>query len=261
MNLRLAFLGTGTCNSTARGPSSLAFSNDFEVVSVDFGGGAYHQIHRLNDSFFHHSKISTIFLTHFHIDHVSGLPDFFWGEIWDTSGSRNIPLSLIGPQGLKSFYNDRLLPFLGDCRFPFEVRLVELSDGEIYKGSFYTAQSYKLAHGEESTGYLFEINKINLAVTGDTEYCTNLIHLLNNADIAVMEWSISDNSSYAGHISTSDIIKLIKDEAIPEKLFITHIYPLPGVDFEEQIKKNKLLTDINSNRFFFPNDLEVIKLQ
>jgi ribonuclease Z len=260
MSLKLAFLGTGTCNATSRNPSSLALSNGEEVICVDFGGGAYHQISRLNDPFFHYKNITTIFITHFHIDHVSGLPDFLWGEMWDSSGIRSTPITLVGPRGLKDFYQKRLIPFIGDYPIPFEVRLIELSDGELYEAALYTVRSYELFHGDFSTGYLFNINEFRLAVTGDTGYCENLLSLLNESDAAVMEWGISDMNTYPIHISTADVLEIIKRDSVPERVFINHMYLSPGLSFEEQVEKNRLLLGEYSDRFYFPRDLEIIEL-
>lgn len=260
MSLKLAFLGTGTCNATPRNPSSLALSSGREVICIDFGGGAYHQIARLNDPFFYYKNITAIFLTHFHIDHVSGLPDFLWGETWDSSGIRSNPITIVGPRGLKDFYQKRLIPFMGDSPIPFEVALIELSDGESYEGAFFTARSYELLHGEFSTGYLFTVNKLKLAVTGDTGFCESLISLLDDSDMAVMEWGISDYNSYPIHITTDDVLEIIARGSVPKRVFVNHMYLSNGLSFEEQVEKNRMLLKEYSDRFYFPRDLDVFEL-
>ena len=260
MPVKLAFLGTGTCNSSVKNPSSLAMSNGHEVVLVDAGGGSYHQLSRLGDDAFHYKKISTIFITHFHIDHISGLPDLLWGEMWDHAGRREEPLTIVGPHGLKNFFNDRVMGFMGDYPLPFEVKLVELGDRESAEGSFFRATSYHLEHGEFSTGYHFDLGAVKLAVTGDTGYCENLLTLLGESNIAVMEWSVSDFTKYPGHISSSDIVKLIKIDALPEKVYIVHMYPRQGISIEEQREKNRELLGDKSVAFAFPEDLDIITL-
>lgn len=261
MSIRLAFLGTGTCNSTSRNPSSLTLGDGGEVICVDFGGGAYHQLSRLADPHFSYKNITVIFLTHFHADHVSGLPDFLWGEMWDFGGRREVPVTLVGPHGLKNFYQDRLLPFLGDYPIPFEVKLVELGDGETLDGGFYAAKSFHLEHGEFSTGYLFTMGGRTLAVTGDTGYSESLINLLRKSDVAVMEWSLPDYNTYPGHLSTSDIVKLLKTGVLPEKIFITHMYLAPETEFEEQVKRSREILGGEAGRFTFPRDLEIFELE
>ena len=260
MTIKIAFLGTGTCNSTGKNPSSLAISNGDNVILVDAGGGAYHQLSRLDDPYFHYRKLSAIFITHFHTDHVSGLPDILWGEMWDHTQRREEPLTIIGPHGLNNFYNNRVLGFIGDYPLPFEVRCIELDEGASYKDSFFSATSYHLSHGDYSSGYLFDINGCKLAVTGDTGYCENLISLLKSSNFAVMEWSVSDFNTYPGHISSSDIIKLIKLDAIAERMFIVHMYLNRDETMENRITKCRDILEDKSPAFTFPEDRDIITL-
>lgn len=261
MELQLAFLGTGTCNASDRNPSSLAITDGSDLLLLDAGGGAYHQIARLANPEFNYRNISTIFLTHFHIDHISGLPDILWGEMWDSTGRRSEPLTIVGPRGLNNFYSDRLLPFMGDYPLPFEVRLVELADGESYTGSFYSTKAYHLEHVEYSSGYLFEFEGLKFAYTGDTGYCEPLVRLLSDSDIAVMEWSISDYKSFPGHLSTGDIITFINLGIFPEKVYINHMYLPHGISFEDQVRKNKEIFKDMDDRVYFPRDLDIIRLK
>jgi len=259
--LKLAFLGTGTCNATPNNPQSVLFSNGDEMVAVDFGGGAYHQVSRLQDDDFNYRNLTTVILTHFHVDHVSGLPDLLWGEMWDTQGHRTEPLTLVGPHGLENFYRERLLPFVGDYPLPFEVQLVELDDGGNFEGGFFEAWSMKLAHGEYSTGYLFDFAGEKIAVTGDTGYCPELEELLRRSDRAIMEWGIPDlENDYAKHISSEDILTLVKNDVLPEKVYITHMYLKPGLTFGGHVDKLRAMLGEHSARFFFPVDREIITL-
>lgn len=261
MNIELAFLGTGTCNSSGRNPASFALSNGSEVVLLDAGGGAYHQLSRLESPAFNYKNISTIFISHFHVDHISGLPDLLWGEMWDSTGRRENPLIIAGPHGLRNFYNERLLPFMGDYPLPFEIQLIELSHGETFSGSFFTATSHHLEHGEFSTGYLFDFGDKCLAYTGDTGYCDNLIELIKKADSAIIEWSISDYASYPGHLSSSDFAKLIKLGIFPGTVYINHMYIPSGSTYEFQVKKNREILGDFSERVIFPQDLDIITIK
>ncbi|GEM_PF-551236 len=259
MSIRMAFLGTGTCHATARNPSSLAVSNGNEIILVDAGGGAYHQLPRLTDPFFDYRNISTVFLTHFHVDHVSGLPDLIWGEMWGAQ-KRERPLALVGPKGLKHFYEDRLLPFIGDYTFPFAVTLSELAPDESFHGAFYTACSYHLHHGDCSTGYLFNFPDAALAITGDTGYCENLLTLLRSADIAVMEWSMPAGQSIPDHLSTDDVLRIAKAGAFPQQVYAQHMYLLPDEEFEARVESNRQTLGADARRFIFPKDGDIVDL-
>lgn len=260
MCIHLAFLGTGTCNASDRSPSAAAISLGGEVVCIDFGGGAYHRMARLADRRFNYRSISVIMLTHFHVDHVSGLPDLLWGEMWDSRGKREKPLTLVGPGGLENFYRQRLLPFVGGYPLPFEVNLVELAPGEHFKGSGFSAVSRRLDHGEYSTGYLFETGEIRLAVTGDTGYCGALEDLMSAATHGIMEWSIQDHTTFPGHLSAADVAALVEKNLLPPVCFITHMYLPAGVGFEEQVALNRKITGESEVKFVFPRDGDIFAL-
>jgi ribonuclease Z len=261
MSYELAFLGTGTCNSTNRNPAALALSDGSDVVMIDFGGGAYHQLSRLGKNHFRHDNISLIMLTHFHVDHVSGIPDFFWGEMWDSSGAREKPITIAGPQGLSNFMEQRLLPFMGGYEVPFPINLVELSPGDTYGYTFFTAQMFSMSHSQGAGGYLFDLGGNSLAVTGDTGFCEGLVEMLSQADIAVMEWSNPGSSDSSAHISGDDISQLIKMNTLPGSVYFTHIYLSQGISFEEQVNRNRELLDSHSGKIHFPHDCEIIEIE
>lgn len=256
MSVKLAFLGTGTCVSTPRNSSALSISDGKEMILVDCGGGCYHQISRVGDDFFSHEMISTVLLTHFHADHASGLIDLLWGEMWDPVSPRTAPLTLVGPLGLTPFARKCVLPFIGEHTIPFEIRLVELTHGGSFHGSFFTSHAHRLSHTDSSTGYLLEVGGTRLGVTGDTGFCDNLMTLLSSSDTAIMEWSLSGNAATPYHLSDSDFMRLIQAGVMPPKIFITHLYPQPGITFDQQVAKKKKLLGAEAGRFFFPEDLD-----
>lgn len=261
MNIKLAFLGTGTCNSTPRNPSALALSNGDDVVLIDCGGGCYHQISRLNSDFFRHDAISAVLLTHFHVDHVSGLADLIWGEMWDSGGPRTKPLVIAGPPGVARFISERLLPFIGNYDIPFTIHPVEMPDNYTLNFSFFSARAYKLEHADSSNGYMITAGKTRLAITGDTGFCDKLVTLLSDSGIAVIEWSRSICDSYPSHLSNSDIKRLIEMNVLPPRVYITHMYLSRGLKFNQQVRENRDFLGQHAGRFLFPEDLDVIDIE
>jgi ribonuclease BN (tRNA processing enzyme) len=260
MHVKLAFLGTGTCASTHSNPSALAISNGQEMALVDCGGGCYHQISRLGDTFFSHEKICAVLLTHFHADHASGLIDLIWGEMWDPVSPRTAPLTLAGPPGLASFTRECVLPFIGGHHIAFDIRTVEIAHSESFHGPFFAARAHRLSHTVSSTGYCFEIGGARLAMTGDTGFCDNLPTLLSSSDTAVMEWSLAGRVTAPYHLSDSDIMRLIQAGAMPPKVYFTHMYPLPGITCDQMIAMKKEILGAEAVRCFFPRDLDIVEL-
>ncbi len=260
MAVKLAFLGTGTCSATERNPASCAVSDGKEVVLIDCGGGCYHQLARLGRKDFPFRSVNLIVLTHYHVDHVAGLPDFFWGEMWDTRGRRSRPLTILGPPGLNDFIDRRFLPFIGDHEIPFEFEPVEIQPGERFSHTFCDITSYHLIHGPRSSGYLFSVDGTKLAITGDTGYCDNLLKLARESDILVMEWAIRGFDDHEKHINGEDMKRLVTSGALPERVYITHVYPENGLTFEEQAVEMKRAVGVGSGRLFFPVDWDVIEI-
>ena len=258
--LQLAFLGTGSSSSTEKNPSSFAISCSSRLVMIDFGGGAYHQLSRLNNSSFAGELISDIFLTHFHMDHVSGLPDFLWGEIWNNRGQRTNPVNIIGPRGLKEFWCNRLIPFF-DREIPYTVNLHELDENDLFEDTLFSVKSVKLQHNENSTSYLFSFDGINIAFTGDTGYCPELIDLVNSADLAVCEWSFTENSPSDSHLGGDEIEMLLENTDPRCGIYFTHIFPEINKNFSDLIKRREERTDPYNRNLYFPEDLFILDVK
>jgi ribonuclease Z len=102
--MRLIFLGTSSMRPTKlRNVTSIALQLDGETWLFDCGEGTQNQI--MKSSLI--SKISNIFITHLHGDHVFGLPGLATQLNTDR---RNLPLALniFGPLGIRQFVTNNL---------------------------------------------------------------------------------------------------------------------------------------------------------
>ena len=92
--------------------------------------------------------IGIICITHFHADHISGLP----GMLLDIGNSeRTEPLTIIGPKGLT-----RVVSALRTIapELPFEVRLVEIEENfQSFKFDGFRIEAFKLNHNIVCYGY------------------------------------------------------------------------------------------------------------
>ena len=79
---------------------------------------------------------------------------------------------------------------------------------------------------ELSRGYRFECTQGKiLAVSGDTDYCDEMIALGKEADLMILECSVPDNMKLKGHLTPTECGKLGK-KANCRKLCLTHFYPV-----------------------------------
>lgn len=98
--------------------------------------------------------IDYICFTHYHGDHISGLPGLL---LTIGNSNRTEPLKLIGPKGLKRVV-DGLRVIAPDL--PYELEYIEIVDEYevIYIGE-YVLEAYKLNHNVRCYGYTISINR------------------------------------------------------------------------------------------------------
>jgi ribonuclease Z len=146
--MKVIFLGTAASKPTKeRGLSSVALQYQGEVILFDCGENAQRQMISLIKP----SRISAIFLSHFHGDHVLGVP----GLLMTMSlNQREDPLEIFGPE--KTIYFLKNLLNSGYFGITFEVRVKELEENEKVDFKDFYVQCFKTDHGIPSLGYIFK---------------------------------------------------------------------------------------------------------
>ncbi|KAL9647304.1 hypothetical protein ABK040_011671 [Willaertia magna] len=127
--MRLTFLGTSSgVPTTKRNVSSMALQLESgQIFLIDCGEGTQHQLQK---SSLKSGKITRIFITHLHGDHVYGLP----GLLCTLSGNNpetRTHLHIYGPLGLKSFLRQTLS--LSDAHLGFVLKVHELVPKDMTK--------------------------------------------------------------------------------------------------------------------------------
>lgn len=147
--MKLYFLGTGAAlPGKKRNVSSTALLFRNNNVLVDCGEGTQRQIQWCNFSFM---KISHVFITHFHLDHILGL--FGLMESMKLN-DRKKALNIVGPSGIRKLIDD--LISIGLIKRDFPLRTTKVSDGSEIGVNGMTVKSFENTHGPNSLGYVFE---------------------------------------------------------------------------------------------------------
>ncbi len=118
---------------------------------IDCGEGTQIAIREKGWSF---KPIDVICFTHYHADHISGLPGML---LTMGNGDRQEPLTMIGPPGLQRVVNAlrMIAPEL-----PFEIRFIELTQPrEDIEINGYHIHAFRVSHNVTCYGYSVEIKR------------------------------------------------------------------------------------------------------
>lgn len=119
---------------------------------IDCGEGTQITIKQKGWSF---KSIDTICFTHYHGDHISGLPGLL---LTMGNSDRQEPLTLVGPRGLERVVNGLrvIAPEL-----PFELKFIELTENyQQLELNGYKIEAYRLNHKVTCYGYNLVIDRI-----------------------------------------------------------------------------------------------------
>ena len=144
MDLDVLFLGTaGSSPGAGRGLPATLIRRGGDRLLMDCGEGTQRQLMRSIGLV----ELEDVFITHFHADHVLGLPGMLKTF---ALRQRERPLTLHGPLGLP-----RLLRTLGPVigRLPFELELVEMEPNDELTRDGYRIAAYATDHGVPGIGF------------------------------------------------------------------------------------------------------------
>ena len=147
--MRIVFLGTGSGWPTKkRNVSSIAVENRGDVMLMDCGEGTQRQMLYTPISFM---KISRILVSHFHGDHILGIPGLIQSM---ALAGRERPLFIVGPEGTEDMVNKLLS--LGDFKKSFDVHAIFMNDGDVIDVGNHMIRAAAVKHTVPTLAYSIE---------------------------------------------------------------------------------------------------------
>ena len=142
----VTFLGTGNAVPTEkRNHTAILISYKNENVLVDCGEGTQRQFRIVGRS---PHKLTRILITHWHGDHILGLPGLFQ-TLALTGYSKN--LGVYGPKNTRYFMG--LIEKLTAYKIKLDIK--EISSGKVFENSEIKIESLQMNHGTSTLAYSF----------------------------------------------------------------------------------------------------------
>jgi len=150
MNLEAFILGSGGMMPLPnRHLTSALLRREGDLFLFDAGEGTQVSLRRLNLRW---KKISVIFISHTHADHVTGLPGIL---MLSSQVDRDEPLYVIGPPKIREYIdmNRRVL----DMYINYEIVVREITGPEVvYETDEFQVRAFPLRHSKPCFGYTLE---------------------------------------------------------------------------------------------------------
>ncbi len=183
MKILLTFLGTSSAIPTkTRNHSSIFLKYKDENILIDCGEGTQRQIRIAG---INPCSITRLLITHFHGDHVFGLPGLFQTLALN---NYNKTLFIYVPKNTKKYINEIFKTFVPVKKIKYEVREVS---GKFFETKDFFLQAIPLDHDTSTNGYIFQekdklrINKEKLKKLNIPEKTPELAKLVQGKNIKI----------------------------------------------------------------------------
>jgi ribonuclease Z len=247
---RVTLLGTGDPipRMDRFGPATLVEVAGQHLL-FDVGRGATQRLLQLGIPI---RDLDAVFLTHFHSDHVTGLPDLWMTgwlpppfgrrseafEVWGPTGTRNLleQLGLAFEANKNIRISDELLPPAGIELLAHEFD----SNGVVYEMAGVRVTAFAVDHGElikPAYGYRVDYDNRSVVISGDTRFDENLIVAAKGVDLVIHEVALASDELLASskqfrhivaHHTTPEEAGIVFRQVAPKLAVYTHLVMLSG---------------------------------
>jgi ribonuclease Z len=254
-DFKVTLLGTASPAPRAErfGPSTLVEAGDQKLL-FDAGRGVPIRLRQLNVPI---GRVTALFITHYHSDHTSGIPDV-WLTGWLSApyGRRTAPFRVIGPVGAKALMSNLEKAYALDIKIRIEdeklphegiATVVEEfdKDGVVYDNNGVKVIAFAVEHGaaiKPAVGYRIEYKGRSVTLSGDTRYDENVVKHGTGADLLIHEVGAARPELLASSVPVQRIIAhhttpreagLVFSRAKPKMAAYTHIVLLSSEKIPE----------------------------
>jgi len=171
------------------------------------------------------NDINAIFLTHFHADHVGGLPFFVLESHYVLKRRRG--LTVAGPPSLKSRYGnimENAFPGADSLEWSFPLTLREMEIGKRNEIGNVRVTPFHVLHDDRAgpcLGFRIEAEGKVIAFSGDTQWTESLVDIGRDADLFICE-AYTRDKPISSHMALS-LLEPHLAQIRPKRLILTHM--------------------------------------
>jgi ribonuclease BN (tRNA processing enzyme) len=221
--MHLQFVGCGDAfGSGGRFNTCLHLVGRNINVLIDCGATSLVSMNKLA---INRNDINVIFATHFHEDHIGGVPFFVLEANYVLKRERG--LTIAGPPTLKSRFVGIMeagFPGTKDLDLRFPLVLQELEIGKRVEVGGLRVMSFHVVHDDRAgpcLGFRFEAEGKVIAYSGDSEWTDTLIDIGYEADLFICE-AYTRDKPIATHMALSSLERHL-NRIRPKRLILTHM--------------------------------------
>ncbi|MXR42271.1 MBL fold metallo-hydrolase [Halobaculum sp. WSA2] len=263
--MRVTFLGTGSAMPVAdRVQTGLlveAAPGDRAPLLVDCGAGVLHRLSQTDPGY---EAVSTVLLTHHHLDHVSDLLALLKAR-WLAGEER---LHVVGPPGTKALLDD----LLSVGEFEYLDGRADLSVREVHPGAEFSLagldiEAFETRHSKQCLAYRFAdrgdegggVADVkaedgggteadgndggdadgtaggDFVFSGDSEAFAGLANFAEGARVLAHDCSFPDEVDVDNHPTPSQLGEALAGRDI-DRVYLTHLYPHTEGRHDEMIE-------------------------
>ena len=256
-DMKVTLLGTGSPipDPQRSGPATLVEAGGQKLL-FDAGRGVTTRLYQLKIPL---REVNPIFITHYHSDHINGLPDLWLsGWLGGPWAKRTTPMHIIGPKGLRELTDNLAKAYAADIRIRMADEHYPLSgvsfepeefeqDGVVFEKNGVRVTAFEVNHGEAikpAYGYRVDYNGRSVLISGDTRLNDNVVKYGTGVDLLIHEVcaarpEITDAQAKAvmAHHTSPQEAGTVFARAKPKMAAFTHIVlisrlnvPAPSID-------------------------------
>lgn len=243
--MKVIFLGTGSAMPTGeRAQTGLLLSDNDKQIVIDVGSGTLSSLARTGVGY---RGVSTILLTHHHLDHVADLLPILKARwLGDKKETK-----IVGPPGTEALVSELLnVSAFEYLREAIAVTTLEIESGEHSVAGF-DIRAAETSHS--MAGLAYRIND-QFTFSSDTEASETVAKLADGTAVLVHDCSFPDDASVGNHASPTALGQILEGRDI-EQLYLTHLYP--HTDGEHQSMRKNITKSFEGDVAFAHDGLSV----